>query len=87
VIWVLVLLASAITGGVLGRLKGSSFFIWFMVCAVAPGFGQLAAVFSRDERTELYRHCPRCHKVVALHDALCTRCGAELEFPGTSATA
>ena len=25
--------------------------------------------------------CPTCGKICMLHDALCTRCGTELEFP------
>src|SRR5437773_3216156 len=36
---------------------------------------------SRFENRELRRQCPGCGKVVKLHDALCTRCGTELEFP------
>jgi uncharacterized paraquat-inducible protein A len=76
-----------LAGGVVGRLKGSSFLLWFLISAIPPFIGLLAAVASRDQRRELHRHCPRCGKVVPLHDALCTRCGSELEFPGTSAPA
>jgi uncharacterized paraquat-inducible protein A len=71
----------ALAGGVVGKIKGSSFWLWFLVSAIPPFIGLVAAVLYRNEHRELYRHCPRCHKVVALHDALCTRCGAELEFP------
>jgi hypothetical protein len=72
-----------LAGGVIGRLKGSSFLLWFLISAIPPFVGLLAAIFARDEYEELYRRCPGCGKVVALHDALCTRCGTELEFPGT----
>jgi hypothetical protein len=72
-----------LAGGVIGRLKGSSFLLWFLISAIPPFVGLLAAIFARDEYDELYRRCPGCGKVVALHDALCTRCGTELEFPGT----
>jgi hypothetical protein len=41
----------------------------------------MAALDYRFERDEIRRHCPRCGKLVKLHDALCTRCGSELEFP------
>ena len=27
------------------------------------------------------RQCPTCGKVVKLHDAMCMRCGTDLEFP------
>lgn len=71
----------ALAGGIVGRLKGSSFFIWFLVSGMIPVFGLLAALLYRTERDELRRQCPGCGKVVKLHDALCTRCGTELEFP------
>ncbi len=71
----------ALAGGVVGRLKGSSFFIWFLVSGMIPVFGLLAALLYRTERDEFRRQCPGCGRVVKLHDALCTRCGTELEFP------
>ena len=63
------------------RAKGNSFWLWFLISGLVPFFGLLAAVLSRSERQELRRRCPRCGKVVKMHDALCTRCGSELEFP------
>ena len=70
-----------LAGGMVGRIKGSSFFLWFMVSACLPVAGLLAALLHRVESDELRRQCPACGKVVPLHDALCTRCGTELEFP------
>ena len=70
-----------IAGGVVGRMKGSSFWIWFGISAILPVLGLLAAVLYRSERDELRRQCPGCGRIVKLHDALCTRCGTELEFP------
>ena len=67
--------------GLVGRIKGSSFFLWAMIGAVLPGIGLLAALLYRYERDEPRRACPTCGKVVPLHDALCTRCGTELSFP------
>jgi hypothetical protein len=72
---------SAIWAGFLGRSKGSSFVIWFFVGAVLPFLGVLAAALYRNESDEVRRQCPGCGKIVPLHDALCTRCGTELEFP------
>ena len=71
----------ALAGGLVGRIKGSSFFIWFLISGVLPGIGLLAALLYRTERDELRRQCPGCGRIVKLHDALCTRCGTELEFP------
>jgi hypothetical protein len=70
-----------LAGGVVGRIKGSSFFLWFLISAILPVIGLLAAIFSRVERDELRRQCPACGNVVPLHDAVCTRCGSELDFP------
>ena len=68
-------------GGVVGRIKGSSFFIWFLVSACVPFLGLLAAVMYRWDSEELRRQCATCGSVLKLHDAVCTRCGHELEFP------
>lgn len=73
-----------LAGGVVGKLKGSSFFLWFLISAILPFVGLLAAVLSRVESDELRRQCPTCGNVVPLHDALCTRCGSELDFPETA---
>ena len=70
-----------LAGGVVGKVKGSSFFLWFLISAIVPFGGLLGALLYRNDRDELRRRCPGCGKVVKLHDALCTRCGTELEFP------
>ena len=70
-----------LAGGIVGRMKGSSFFVWFLVSACVPFLGLLAAVFYRYDNRELRRQCPSCGKVLKLYDAVCLNCGAELEFP------
>ena len=70
-----------LAGGVIGRLKGSSFLLWFLISAIPPYVGLLAAVLYRYEREEPARACPGCGRVVPVYQALCTRCGTELEFP------
>ena len=76
----LILLFFGLAGGAVGRLKGSSFFLWFLVSACVPFIGLIAAFAYRTERDEPRRRCPGCGKLVKLHDALCTRCGTELEW-------
>jgi hypothetical protein len=71
----------ALAGGLVGKIKGSSFFIWFLISGILPVIGLVAALLYRSDRDELRRQCPGCGKIVKLHDALCTRCGTELEFP------
>jgi hypothetical protein len=76
-----IMLSFGLAGGIVGRMKGSSFFIWFMISGLIPFLGLLTAVFYRFDNQELRRECPGCGRVVKLHDAVCVRCGAELEFP------
>ena len=71
----------ALAGGLVGKLKGSSFFIWFLISGVLPLIGLIAALLYRSEYDEVRRQCPGCGKIVKLHDAVCTRCGTELDFP------
>ncbi|MGH2914677.1 MAG: hypothetical protein ACRDMX_06795 [Solirubrobacteraceae bacterium] len=70
-----------LAGGLVGARKGSSFCAWFLISFCVPFIGLLAAVCYRWEDRELRRQCPTCRKVVKLHDAVCVRCGEELEFP------
>ena len=79
-IGLLIILASGFFGGWIGRAKGSSFFLWFLIAACVPVLGVLVAAFYRMEVDEPRRQCPGCGKVVMLYDALCTRCGTELEY-------
>lgn len=79
--YLIIAFSFALAGGIVGRIKGSSFFIWFLIAGVVPVIGLAAAVLYRNEREEVRRQCPRCGKVVPLYDALCMRCGHELEFP------
>jgi hypothetical protein len=73
-----------LAGGVVGRIKGSSFILWFLISGLLPGVGLLAAVLYRYERDEPRRECPRCGKVLKLYDQVCMRCGADLDFPETA---
>jgi ribosomal protein S27AE len=70
-----------LSAGVVAKIKGSSFLIWFMVGAVLPGLGTIAAVLYRSDRGVARRRCPECGNVVAIHDQVCTRCGRDLDFP------
>ncbi len=70
-----------LAGGVVGRMKGSSFVLWFLVSFCVPFIGLACAVLYRYENRELRRECPQCHRVTMLYDAVCVVCGAELDFP------
>ncbi len=79
--YLIVALSFGLAGGYVGRAKGSSFWIWFAISFLLPFLGLLGALLYRWERDEPQRQCPGCGKVVPVYDALCTRCGTELEFP------
>jgi hypothetical protein len=79
--YVVIAVCFALAGGIVGRVKGSSFFLWFLISGAVPIFGLMAAVAYRFDRDEPVRHCPKCGRTRKLHDAICTRCGEELDFP------
>ena len=70
-----------LAGAWVARLKGNSMWVWFLISAIVPFIGLVAALLYRPEAEEPRRMCPTCGKVCMLHDALCTRCGTELEWP------
>jgi hypothetical protein len=79
--YLLIAASFGLAGGIVGKIKGSSFLLWFLISGVVPVFGLLAAIVYRFEHDELRRQCPECGRVTKIYDALCTRCGAELDFP------
>ena len=83
-VYIVIATSFALAGGIVGRLKGSSFFIWFLISGAVPVIGLAAAVLYRYDTDEPQRHCPTCGHVCMIHDALCTRCGSELDFPEES---
>jgi hypothetical protein len=70
-----------LAGAWVARLKGNSMWVWFLIAGIVPFIGLAAALLYRSEQEEPRRQCPTCGKVCMLHDALCTRCGTELEWP------
>lgn len=79
--YVAIAVCFGLAGGIVGRIKGSSFVVWFLISAVVPFFGLMAAIAYRYERDEPRRRCSKCGHVTKMYDALCTRCGEELEYP------
>ena len=78
---IVILFCFGMAGGIVGRMKGSSFLMWFLVSFCVPFIGVACAVLYRWDRDELRRTCPHCNRVLKLHDAVCMGCGEELEFP------
>lgn len=79
--YVIIAICFGVAGGIVGKLKGSSFLLWFLISGLVPVIGLVAAIAYRFERDELRRQCPGCGHVTKIYDAICTRCGTELDFP------
>ena len=70
-----------LSAGTIGKIKGSSFVVWFLIGFAVPILGTLAALFHRWENQEPKRRCEECGNVVAMSDQVCMRCGRDLDFP------
>jgi hypothetical protein len=57
---IVIMLFFGLAGGIVGRIKGSSFFLWFLISGLVPFLGLLTAIFYRWENQELRRQCPSC---------------------------
>jgi hypothetical protein len=79
--YALIALTFGIATGVIGRAKGSSFFIWFLVGGVLPILGLVAVILYRGENEEPERRCPRCGAVHKIHVQVCSRCGLDMDLP------
>lgn len=71
--------------GFIGKGKGSSFWIWFLIGSLVPPLGLLAAILYRVEKDEPERQCPSCHKSLKLYVQVCPRCGTDLYLPDPAA--
>ena len=70
-----------LSAGIIGRIKGSSFFIWFLVGFCLPLLGTILALLWRWEKDEPMRQCDECGAVVPVHDQVCMSCGKDLDYP------
>ena len=79
--YAVIALSFGLATGIIGRGKGSSFWIWLMVGTVIPVAGLIAVILFRSERDEPERRCPTCSKVLKLYVQVCPRCGTDLYLP------
>lgn len=79
--YLIIAISFGLATGIIGRGKGSSFFIWFAVGAVIPIAGLAAVILFRSEKHEPERRCPTCSKILKLYVQVCPRCGTDLDFP------
>jgi hypothetical protein len=72
---IVILFFLGLSAGTVAKIKGNSFFLWFLIGFCLPFVGTLAAVLYRGERWEPRRECPECGNRVPLYDQVCMRCG------------
>ena len=82
--YVVIAVSFALATGIIGRGKGSSFWLWFLIGGALPVLGLIAVILYRSEHEEPERRCPTCGKILKLHVQVCTRCGTDLYLPDPS---
>ena len=82
--YIVIALSFGVATAVIGRAKGSSFWLWLVAGTILPVLGLIGVVLYRGEQDEPERRCPQCGKVHKLYVQVCTRCGAELYLPEPS---
>src|SRR3954466_4319104 len=79
--WLLPMALFGLSAGVVGKYKGGSFWLWFLVGACLPILGTIAAALHRSDRHEPIRRCEECGAVQTVLVQVCRRCGADLDWP------
>lgn len=82
--FLIIAVSFAIPTALVGKTKGSSFWIWFLIGFFTLAIGLAAAILYRREQGEPERRCPRCGAVHKLYVQVCTRCGEDLYLPDVS---
>jgi len=80
-VFLVILFFFGLSAGTIGKIKGGSFVLWFMIGFALPFFGTLAALFYRRDSDGLRRRCDTCAAILPITEQVCRRCGADLEFP------
>ena len=79
--WLVLMFFFGLSAGTIGKIKGSSFLIWFLIGAALPLLGTIAALLYRFERNEPRRRCDECGFMMPVTSQVCRRCGADQEYP------
>jgi len=85
VTFAVILFFFGLSAGAVGKIKGHSFLLWFLIGFCIPVLGTLAALAAPNERRAAprMRRCTECPHVMPIHVQVCRRCGADLPFPET----
>lgn len=71
-----------LSAATIGKIKGHSFSLWFLIGFCLPIVGTLAALAAPNDRRAAprLRRCIECPNVMPIHVQVCPRCGADLPY-------
>jgi hypothetical protein len=79
--YLLIVVVFGLLTAIIGKAKGSSFWLWLLIGGLVPPLGTIAVILYRSEKAEPERQCPNCHYAVKLYVQVCPRCGTDLFLP------
>jgi ribosomal protein S27AE len=80
VAYLVLIVFTGLSAGIVAKIRGNSFLIWFAVGFVLPVLGTVAALLYRRDGEVPTRECPDCGNAVAIHDQVCMQCGRDLDW-------
>ena len=80
--YIVLIIFTGLSAGVVAKIRGNSFWLWFAIGLVLPLIGTVAALLYRRGSETPKRECPECGNLVAIHDQVCMKCGRDLEWSG-----
>jgi ribosomal protein S27AE len=80
VAYLVTILFTGLSAGIVAKYRGNSFWMWFVIGFVLPVFGTVAAALYRRDSDVEKHDCPECGQSVAVHDQVCMKCGRDLEW-------
>ncbi|HEY7631975.1 MAG TPA: zinc ribbon domain-containing protein [Thermoleophilaceae bacterium] len=78
--YIVLIIFTGLSAGIVAKIRGNGFWIWFAIGFVLPFFGTVAALLYRRGSEVEKRECPECGNVIAVHDQVCMKCGRDLDW-------
>lgn len=78
--YIVLIIFTGLSAGIIAKIRGNGFWIWFAIGFVLPFFGTVAALLYRRGSEVEKRECPECGNTIAIHDQVCMKCGRDLDW-------